>query len=517
MGVITANKETYSVQEDAASFDPSSPNGGVGQLTYTIREFENSHLMLDTPVTLEDKGRGRFEATIRGLSDNDGTLQVTADGALSALNEWHTIPPYLGTLSGYVNFLASLTGITAGITVDPEIAATGVSVTGYRGNVWDQFRLFLSANQWEVSQVFSRIVVRPMRQIVAYDKNIITESRNLNIQTPSPRFDVNWYEGSWGVQTEFYPQTSTDATILVVDANDSTVQEFTLDGSAESVNQPVVQDYVANRSYAGTNGVYSVAGNDGLPITAAQWRAMGGSLVVRITDDPRVLEVTLRGANIPNLSPFRIAMSAGASNQYNSLHITGTGLTWRKNSLSFMSGGDQANSESETGSEIDNPFIRTRGQAITAGLYAMKSLAGPVHTLSGSVVSLNQTNRVGEDIAATIGDFNGTYPAMPISGFNSLYAAQTIEQFNTYWESVNENQFSNQMFGQGVGARIVREKCIYRVVSTTTGPDVVNYEAVSDTTLGDFNDRFSGAVMADFNTHYSGQRLQDYNVTPLRR
>ena len=147
----------------------------------------------------------------------------------------------------------------------------------------------------------------------------------------------------------------------------------------------------------------------------------------------------------------------------------------------------------------------------------MKSMVGTTHTLSGSTVALNQPNASADIVAASIGDFNATYPGMPISGFNTLYAGQTIQQFNDYWEEVNANDFSNQLFGQGVGARLVRDEAVFRVISTTTGPDVVNYEAVSDTTIGDFNTRFAGATIADFNTHYAGQVIRDYNVTPIRR
>ena len=517
MGTVTANRENYSVQEDATSFDPASPSGGVGQLSYTISDYKNSHLLLNQQVILDDAGRGRFEAEVRDLSKSGGSLSVTADGALTGFNEWHSVPPYSGTLAGYVNLLTVITGVSNAVFVDPSIATKPVVVSGFQGNVFDQFRQFLSANQWEVSQVFQRIVVRPIRTIVAYDVNIIDESESIGVVTTPPTFDINWYQTIWGTQREFYPVPSAEATVLVVESGETLVQEFTLDGSLVSVNQPVVQDYVANASYAGTNGVYAVAGNDGLPITAAQWTASGGRIAVEIGTDPRVLVVTVYGANIPRLAPFRIAMTAGTSSYYNALRVTGTGAAWTKNTITFNTGEDQINSDSFTGAEIDSPYIQSTGQAITAAIYAMKSLVGPSHSLSGSTVSLNQPNASAEIVAASIGDFNATYPGMLISGFNLAHAGQTIEQFNAFWEEANANDFSNQLFGQGVGARLVRDTACYRVTSTTTGPDVVNYEAVSDTTIGDFNGRFAGATIADFNTHYAGQVIRDYNVTPLRR
>lgn len=516
MGTVTANRESYDVQEDATSFDPSNPTGGVGQLSYTIRDYPGAHRLLDQTATLDDGSRGRFEGTVRSLTRNDFGLEVMVDGALSGLNEWHTVLPYVGTLAGYVNYIVNITGITNSVTVDPNISATPVTVTGYKGNVWDQFRSFLSANQWEVSQVFSRIVVRPIRRIVAVDNNLISESENINIQTPAPKFDVNWYSGEWAGSAEFFPGMQEEVTPLVVDANATTVQEFTVSGSIQSLNQPVVQDFVFDRSYEGTNGVYSVVGNDNLPIRSSQWIDRGGSLTVRLTDDPSVIEVTIKGADIADLSPFRIAMSAGASSDYNSLHITGTGVSWIKNTMTFYTGASQTSTGSETGTEIDNPFIRTQGQAVTAALYAMKGMAGPAHTLSGSTTSLNQGVDHRDEFTATMGDFNATHPGLTMAGFNSVYSGLTMEEFDEIWRDANSGQFENQLFGQGIGSRIIRPTCIYRITSTTTGPDVVNYEAVSDTTMGDFNSRFAGATMGDFNDHYAGQRFQDYNVTPLR-
>ena len=517
MGTVTANRENYSVQEDATSFDPTSPSGGVGQLTYTISDYSGSHRLLNERVVLDDAGRGRFEAEVRTLEKSGGSLSVTADGALTGFNEWHSVPPFSGTLTAYLNLLVTVTGVSNSVFIDPSIASASVVVPGFQGNVFDQFRLFLSANQWEVAQIYQRIVVRPIRTINAYDVNLIGESESIGVVTTPPVFDVNWYQTSWGAQREFYPVPSTDPTVIVVESGESLVQEFTLDGALASVNQPVVQDYVANASYAGTNGVYAVAGNDGLPITAAQWRAQGGSLTVEIGTDPRVLVVKVQGANIPHLTPFRIAMTAGTSSYYNALRVTGTGTTWTKNTMTFRTGEDQINSESFTGSEIDNIYVQSPGQAITAAIYALKSMVGPIHTLSGSTVALNQPNASSEIVAASIGDFNATYPGMLISGFNSTYAGQTIQQFNDFWEQVNASDFSNQLFGQGIGSRLIRDTACYRVISTTTGPDVVNYEAVSDTTIGDFNGRFTGATIAEFNTHYAGQVIRDYNVTPLRR
>ena len=71
MGTVTANRENYSVQEDATSVDPTSPSGGVGQLTYTIADYPGSHRLLNERVVLDDASRAREAAEARGVIASD--------------------------------------------------------------------------------------------------------------------------------------------------------------------------------------------------------------------------------------------------------------------------------------------------------------------------------------------------------------------------------------------------------------------------------------------------------------
>lgn len=516
---LKSNIYDYSVQEDATSLDPSAFTGGVGQLTFSADDWDESFRMINSVIDLSDGSRGKFEGVVTETESTDGALNVVADSALTLFNSWHTVPPFSGALYSYIQTLANICGIPNNVNVASSIATTHLEVPGYLGNVWDGLKQFLAAHQWEIALVFNRVTVRPIREIVAVHDNVVTETVARNSQVTAEEIEVYYYNNVWATLKQVYPVPSSDAgydSPLVVNAGSTLVQQVTIDGTLISVNQPAVQDWVGNTDYSGTNGVYAVAGNDGLPVTAAQWTAKGGRLSVATTDDPSIIEVTVIGADIPELSPFRIAMTAGTASYYDALRITGAGTVWDKRLLTLKTGAAPSSTGDKVGTTVDNRFISTLADAYTCGLKVAATFAGTSLTLSGTVMSLNRPTDSEAYITSTFGDFNLANLGNTLSQFNTFYAGATFEQFNTYWRNITSEDYENQLFGQGVGARILTNDINYRVVSTTTGPANVQYSAVADTTIGDFNGSWLGKTFADFNVQYDGYRFQDFNAVPLR-
>lgn len=511
------NLTSYQVSEEASPIDPSSFSGGVGQLTFDIDSRVFTPRMLDKGVTLEDGARGKFAAKISDIAPSEsGLSNVTATSALGAMNSWRRVLPYNGTLGGYVRYLLNAVGYTdASLHVDPSIDARAVVCPGFLGNVWDFTKQFLAVQQVEIALVFNRVVVRPFRTVVASESRRFTHNLKYTKPETAEAVEVAWYNHRWGTQVEFYPGDGDSSSSITVESGEEVTQVFEVSGSVQSLNQPVVQDFVFNRSYAGTNGVYSITGSDNLPVPAAQWRARGGRLEVQPGDSPNQIKVFVRGAEIDDLAPFQISMSAGSGSNYNSLHITGTGVVSLRDTLLFRTGEAVGSSGSEVGTTVDNPFISSRGQAITAALYAAKNFNGPIVTLDGSAYSLNDTGVDDEFVAASIGDFNITNSTTTIAQFNAEYAGNSINSFNTIWQNYINNRFEAQFFGQGIGARIVEDNAIYRIVSTTTTPTRVDYSATMDSTVGDFNASNSGKTIAQFNARHTGYRILDFNMSPL--
>lgn len=519
------NITQYTVQEDATPRDPSQFSGGYGQLSYSRLERPDEERAIQTTEEVTDSERGAVQGVVRTLSSSGQMVTVTADSALAFFNSWFTVPPYNGTVQGYVQFLMSIAGVTLPLSVDPSIATKAIKAPGFQGNVWDNFRQCAAVNAFEVAQVAERIVVRPWRQLQSYYNQSTTESWSIDTSNTTETVTVNWYDMAWGTNRELPLQNLNDESVISVDAGQTLVQQFTVDGSVQSVNQPVCLDYVsAGYPATGTSGVYCVAGNDGKPILADRWKNGGGSLSVRTTDDPSVIEVVVVGSSASEYAPFRIAATSGSSDFYNSLHVTGTGFSWVQHEISLHTGAPRSSTAAETTTTLDSKFIDSAAKAYDAALRMSQNLCGGIKSITGSSRSLNRPEDRRGAVVATFQDFNEYATENSIStiaDFNTWTSAQSITtfaQWNTFWTNMFSGELVNQAFGQAIGARAFREDAWYRVQSTTTDPALVQYALEMDTTIADWNNWANSRSLVTFqafNTWYNGLRFMDFNNTPL--
>lgn len=330
-----SNLEGYSLVENATPLDPGSLDGGFGQLTWTAPDWPLSRLLIDDDVVLIDDVKGHTSATVRAVSGGNGIVSFTADNELGKFNVDRTAQPYIGSLSGLFRYYMDLVGIFAPLSYSaPE---QNVTVPGFVGNVWDHIKYLCSAYQVELAFVHDSVSVRSPRTYQAYTGRAIDSNFDVSTQAAAGAVEVNYYNHYEIVDGEVFPLNTEEPSIQQVDANETLTWSIELNASLSSVNQPVHVYTVGPENQSGTNGVYTVVGNDDLPITPAQWAAMGGDLRVELTEDPRVVNVTVVGMNYARLAPFRIAMSAGGTD-YNSLHITGTGVAFDLRTLVLYTG-----------------------------------------------------------------------------------------------------------------------------------------------------------------------------------
>lgn len=487
-----------------------------------IRREEES---IQTTEEITDAERGSVQGIVRTLSSSDQMVTVTADSALAFFNSWFTVPPYNGTVRGYVQFLMAIAGVTIPLSVDPSIANQAIKAPGFQGNIWDNFRQCAAVNAFEVAQVAERIVVRPWRQFQSYYNQSTTESWSVDTSNTTETVTINWYDMTWGTNRELPLQNLNDESVISVDAGQTLIQQFTVDGSVESLNQPVCLDYVA-AGYAatGTSGVYCVAGNDGKPILADRWKNGGGSLSVRTTDNPSVIEVVVVGSSASDYAPFRIAATAGSNDFYNSLHVTGTGFSWTQHEISLHTGAPRSSTAAETTTTLDSRFIDSAAKAYDAALRMSQNLCGGIKSITGSSRSLNRPEDRRGVVVATFQDFNEYAASNNITTFaqfNTWASAQgitTFDDWDTFWTNRFSGELVNQAFGQAIGARAYRGDSWYRVQSTTTDPALVQYTLEMDTTFNDWNSSATQAhitTFEQFNTWYNGLRFMDFNNTPL--
>lgn len=509
---------SFSVQEDATPIDPSSSEGGVGTITVGIDDSPDAPLYVGS-IVLADGSRGKTSGIIRSAQGRDGQVSLQADSVMGLFNSEKTIQPYVGTLRGAVQYYCDLVSVVNDVVVEESVASRPVVYPGGRSNMWVWIKQMLSAEQVEMALVFDRVYVRPLRTVVADTDRMTSSGWGITNDKAARSVDVNYYNSQAGSFLEIYPLVNDEEPqILVVDAGATQVVEQKLNASVTSVNQPVPTMNVEDRSYAGTNGVYSVTGMDELPVVPAQWTAAGGYLRVEKTDDPTVIKIVIRGANIPDLSPFRIAMSSGSSNYYNSLHITGEGVAWNKKTVTIPTGAVADTTANDLGIVVDNPFIRTKNQAISTGLITAGAYAGIQYTRTGSAFALNRSEDTRALVQSTIADFNSEHFGDTISVFNAEWSGQSIQNFNTYWDDKAMLRWENQLFGNAPGARVFQSDAAFRISSAVTTETAVDFTARLDTIVSDFSNVWAdGATVADFNAQFVGYTCKAMSIVPLRR
>lgn len=474
----TDNIETYTVQEDINSLDPNDLSGGVGQITVNRDVKGNVKQLLATDMSLMDTTVGVVAGRIRDLTVNESGLSVTADSRLVLLNAWRSVPPYLGTLQNAMTYYFSLVSLPAP-AVHASIASRSVSFPGWEGNLWEYLKQMFAAEQIEIAVTSDAgFVVRPTRQYTYDLDRELDASYSLNQQTTAEVVRVHYYGNLYRNDGQVFPvplspplpgedlPADTSESVYSVGAAETMVVDINLSASLDSVNQPTCVAFVNDKDYSGTGGFYSVVGNDDLPVMPAQWAAEGGRLKVELTSKPDVIRLTIVGANIPGLAPFRIAMSSGGSNYYNSLHITGDGVFQTDQVIDIVTGAGASVTGEKIGAEVTNPFINTLSKALfvgarTAGAYALE------HTISGRVSSLVDSADVS--------------PA----------------------------------FGYMAGGMISRDNSKFRITSVTITPEAVQYNATQDVIASDFNSL--GLTTAQFNAIWDGVRALDFSMDPLRR
>jgi len=515
-GVVTSNVKNFSVQEDATPIDPANSSGGVGRISFGLNETANTVLALGA-TALVDGTRGKTSGYVRSISFKNGDATISADSVLGLFNTERTVQPYVGTLGGAIQHYCDVVGITNDVVVEASVTGRSVIYPGWRGNAWVYMKQLLAKEQVEMALVFDRIYVRPLRLLTATLDRSLDFGGDIDNSTAARAIEIYYYNHTYGTQMELYPLTTEEPTIYSVDAAQTQVFTIQLNASVSSINQPVVQDFVNDESYAGSNGVYAVTGNDNLPITAAQWTAQGGSLTVQVTDDPSIIEVTLVGASMPDYSPYRIAMSSGAGNDYNALHITGTAVTWDKQLVTIPTGAVDVTTSDAVGVTVDSPFISTRAEAYSLGLKTAQAYAGLSYTINGTALDINRSGDGAGLVQATVADFNDAVaPGTTVAAFNVTWAGQDIADFNAYWQGTVDGIFANQLFGNAPGARVLLPDANFRVVTVTTTEDSVQYTATLDTLVSDFNAAWSGQTVADFNVAMSGRSLRQFSTIPLR-
>lgn len=539
----SANITDYSVNEDATALHPEAAVGGTGQIEFGVIEdpaSDGTILLLNTTVELRDDFNGSTEGIVNGLGTRNRETTVTADSRLIKLNVRRLIGAYNGTLGGAFTYYLNQCGIMDRISIDSTIASIPVTLRGFDDEVWLRLNQLAMVHKVEIALVSGFIVFRPIRQREVVFETDMSEGWTVRNSKLAQNVDVYYYNHAYKTNVLAYPYGGWNDSVDVfsVEAGQTVVQEIDVDATLTSLDQPDCVTFV-DRNYTGPASVYSVIGNDGLPIPPQQWADGGGALSVAIGADGSKIVVTIRGSNETKYSPYRIAVGAGPSDYYSSLRLVGTGVFSSENVVRLATGVAASKSAEELGAEIRIPEVSTLTQAIDLGMLVAQNYAGSQQQIT---ITSQRTNRAGEIasvVFATFADFDADHAAQTFGAFDTQMSGTTFAALDAIYIERVQSEFANQAFGNVTGARRRFRDAFYRIDSAKIDPETVEYTASRDTVFADFDNiwRSESAVLgygeggygeggyggvsplffSDVNTQFAGKTFDDMAVIPLWR
>ena len=339
----------YSFTVDVPTLNPAEMSGSTGNISITTEPINGYQFLRGKEFSLEDSRFGAESGVVGSVESSEGgAAVVTGESLLRKLTATVTIrPKYLVSTGECMDAALSIAGfVSAGLPRDNID-----SFPGWYGSLFDYVKHFCAAYGMEYYRQEAKpdvLFFRPVGQTQLNARGVSSFSETLSDQSLAQSVEVLVRDyvvpSNVSDNLEFTPEYADgEPQILTVDPGATIEYEIKIRGWAEQVNQPQAVDYVGPGKQSGL-GSYCVAGNDGLPISAAQWTAQGGKVLVGLGEDPSVIKVTVTAPNRASLpssdgttdryGPYSIAATSVLDNTfYNSLHITGKGICTKNQTI----------------------------------------------------------------------------------------------------------------------------------------------------------------------------------------
>jgi hypothetical protein len=534
----------YSYTEGSTPLIPGDESGAIGEISIDVLDRNNASILVyKDEFLLRDRAQGSVVGVVENASSSNKVITMGGRSALAFLNVERTIEAQEGSIEDVITYIFGEVGITGAgsIVYDAALPSTTIYTPGYEGDLWVYVKRLASAYEFEVTVIENVIVVRPSRQRVVDATNIVDENWQIQDIELAQEFDIAYY--NYQSESDFlvYPKGGwePEVTVYQVEANDTVEFEVELEFYLTSVKQPVAQEFV-DKDYSGPNSVYSISGNDNLPVSAELWNDFGGDMSFEILGPGNRLKITITGPDFPELSPYSISVSDG-STSYSTLRVIGTGMNFSRELHTSKTGLSPSDTPNLKGAEIDNPVINTLEDAKRAALFARRLYALPRQTFSTSARTFPRIEgSIPPFFYPTFAEYNSNLNAQySFNNFNSDYGGITFDQFTT--QILNSVP---QGFGEVSGARVQLGDAFYRVRNVTINPDTIAIDTEYDTLFDDLvavfrtpqwkdlpaswggmDELWANVVtldsvqkkFQDFNETFEGLNFKDYALLPLRQ
>ena len=310
----------YSIIEDGVSRDAGNTSVGVPQFSADLPPNYDNLFLMNTDVLVDDSYFGRTATRVAGVTSTPESDSITLETIMSKLVVDADIAPLRpSSLEGVVRYFfrcAKVEDLNWWATPLARAKVSHVSVPPSNGSVWTAFKRFLSANNLDVNFVYDTVVVSDFGENVLDLVNAKNFSYSHHRGEPTELITVNVYHKQYSqlsqvlpvVPTKFdneYAVDNTRETIISVGKGKVTETEIRVRAEIEEVYQPVCVESI-NLNAIPQTGCYTVVGKDNRPIKPRQWLDNGGNLTISVKEDRKTLVVSVTGANIPHLEPFRV-------------------------------------------------------------------------------------------------------------------------------------------------------------------------------------------------------------------
>ena len=530
-GEISVQIIDYSVTEDSTPLSAGDSSGSVGTFSVTIPRSSGAFLdsskrfrtllsqigpilFEGSEVRLTDSRKGFTLGNVTTVTESrdGGTITLTGVSRLGKLSVYGIqAQPFSGSLRNAFLYYASLAGITTDVFVDDDIADRQVVFQGWHGELWYAMKQMASAQDCDLSLVSGVILLRPIRKRVATQNRETSRAIATGTGTLAQSVEIYQYSNREIVGELIYPPGGWTPEVEVLNVNAGETAEYTLELSASvSGIYPLEMRTFVSQEYQ-ADSVYTIVGDDGLPVPPALWTDAGGSLTVEILPDTKSLRVTLVGAvGVPTTAgtestAFSVALGSDATgNRYSTLRILGTGVAFNKEKVSVRTGVSPSRTATEVGVTIDNPFISTRDELYRTGTRAARAFAGSVMSLSSAVISINKRGDTGQAQYPTYGGvraevINQLGPGATYGQERALHGANNYGYVRDYWYAFFRDDDVDQVFGNAQGARVFDKKSRrwYRIRSATPTPAGISIQADDDLLYGDVASFYAGKTYGD--------------------
>lgn len=531
IGGRRVHPETYQAQEYSTPLAGGDSSGGIGTIEADLPSLPFSPIGLNAeePLEMIDTSLGSTLGTVREVNGSNGNgtpYSVMASNRLGEFNIEAQVQPFVGRLEDAFRYYCSLANIDTGIVVDAALADLPVNFIGWNGNLWNHMKMMATAISADLNLISNNVVLRPVRLFDAVRRRNVASAPSITSTELARKQEVIWYPTRSVERGLVYPSGGyrSDITPLSVAAGETA--EIILDDNKDvhasifEIEQPVAQSFVA-MDYD-SSSVYSVVGDDGLPIPPQQWADFGGSLSVAIREDTRALVVTIKGAsglyqaNGEPMKTFRIGISSGSSSSdtYSTLRVVGRFIETRPESLILPTGVEDFRTGQEFAPTIDNPFLNTLEAAYSAGVRGARRYAGRRMTLTASVVALNRHGDRGTANYPPYSYAQALWGGFTYGGVKALNAGLTYGDIQQRFYEQVQDDFENQVFGNAPGARLWDQDTgrYYRIRQATTTWGGMEVEGDDDLTNGDMQQFFQGRTYGQVAQHFAGLTYYKANV-----